>query len=218
MFWDNIGSTINVVDKYLNWKWASDTWYFTYYDKEVWEEKKYELSEFVLLRKAYTIKWWSDEFNKPIYSNKIDRFDEVLNVKTWDTTIVKWIYKDIKWDLAWWKLYIVLTVLHNWEVLDIPVKWMDFFELNEVLKWINTNNNKIKFIEAKEWEKWVVKFKTPVFWLWWEIIKEEKDMWFEVVKVIKEWLQVKEEFETIEEEIKKMDKIEEEISIEDIPF
>ena len=192
MFWDN-NETNNIVDKFLTWKWAIDTWYFIYYDKKEWIEKKYDLWEFILIRKSYNIKWFSKVLNKPIYSNKIDKFDEELIVKAWDNVIIKWLYKDIKWDLVWWILHLTLTVLHNWEVIDIPVKWLAFFELNEVIKDTNTNTNKIKFIEAKDWGSWAIKFRTPTFWTWWEITEEEKSLASEIVKTIKDNIKIKSE-------------------------
>ena len=71
-----------IVEKYLTWKGASDAGMFIYYDKEAGEEKEFNLTEFILLRKSFTIKGWSDAQEKAIYSNQIDKFTEELYVKS----------------------------------------------------------------------------------------------------------------------------------------
>ena len=212
MFWDNNNNSItNVVDKYLNWKGASETWYFVEYNKEKWEEEKYELEDFILIRKCYSIRWWSDIQKKPIYSNKIDRFDEILTIKSWEILINKWIYSDVKWDLWGGRLHLHLIWLSNWIVIDIAFKWLAFFKVWEVIKNMDTNINKLTFNGAESWQKGVVKFKTPLFIPWKEIGIDENRLALEIVKTIKN--------NKKNSNIKEIEKEEEEeISIEEVPF
>lgn len=186
MFGEN-NNNDRIVDKYLTWKWASDAWHFVYYDKEAGENKIYKLDEFILLSKWFKIMWWSDKHSKPIYSNQITAFSEELSVRAWDNNIVKWIYSEIKDDIlsAWGKLHVCYTWLVNDEVIEIPLKWLSFFNSSEVLKQINTNENKIKLGEALAGKKWAVSFKSAVFVEWSKINDEEKEVALSVVQRIK---------------------------------
>ena len=161
----------NPIKKYLEWRWASDAWYFAFYDKEQWERVKYDLQDFSVIKVWYVIKWWSNESNKPIYSNTINNFKEHFTVLTKEWKLFSGKYNKAEIEALWWKLYISITVFTNWETVNFVLKWMAYFNFNELLEKNNwsqarfepTRWKMVRLEWFEEWKKLAVKFRTPKF-------------------------------------------------------
>lgn len=208
-----------IVTKYLEWKGWKDAWYFTYYDKDKWENVVKEIKSFIILKKGYTVKWYSEQNNSFIYSNEVEMIgQEEMNVRThsWKT-IATGIYKDIKWDIlsAWGKLHIALTVmLDNKEVIQFFLKGQNFFNFTEIMNTIDINNHKITFEWAEDMKKWANKYKAPIFVQWEAITAEERAKASEIAPKLRK--DVEEENKQIQEEIS--DEKAKDVDEEDLPF
>ena len=170
--------------KYLKWKWASDAWFFEYYNSEDKTTNKYSFDEIAVKNVSYTVKGWDDAGNLPIYSNDIESFREgenELKVRTKTGVLYEWPYNKEAIEATGGKIHIkVIGVDNKWEEVEITLKWTNFFNLSEVLKTFDTKAFKLAFDKTEDWKKWAVKYKSVFF--------------------------------------KKGSAIEEEISVEDIPF
>jgi len=152
--------------KYLNYKGASDSWHFEFYNKEKGENVKFKLTEVVIKDVCYTVKGWDEASNSAIYSNDIKQFaDEELTVRSKGGELVKGIYRDIKEDIlsAGGKLHIKVIGIQAWEEIVITLKGLNFFQLSEVLKDLDKATTKLKFKGTEDDKKGSVKFKKTVF-------------------------------------------------------
>lgn len=152
------------LDFYLKWKGAADAGKFVYWDGEA--EVEYKLEEFIVLRKGYAIKGWSEKHGSNMYSNQIDNFNEELNVRAGENDIVSGVYSDIKGDVleAGWKIHLVLTCLTVWgDLIQIPLKGAAFASYLDFDKENNTNEVKVKFDGFEDGKKGAVKYRTPKF-------------------------------------------------------
>lgn len=164
------------ITKFLEWKWAKDGGYFSFYNKEEGANESFDLDEeFIVLRTGWSVKWYNERV-KWIYSNEIERIgSEIIEVKGGNETLAKGLWKDIKDQVLALgaKLQRVITVLYKGEVIGIAVKGSALYELNTLLSTMSITKNKIEFKGADLRKKGAVEYQVPLFEIGSSITKDD---------------------------------------------
>ena len=155
--------------KYLEWKWASDAGFFSYYDGE--KNVQYKLDGDISVNEVgYTIKWFDEESNSPIYSNDLVQWEDgranwdepfVVKCKRW--TIFEGKYSKETIIALGAKLHIKVTGKHNGEDVCITLKGQNYFNLSQLLESIDRKTTTFKVTWATDEKNWAVKYKAPIF-------------------------------------------------------
>lgn len=146
------------VDIQLNWKGKDSDWFFTSYSKETQENTKYDIGRSAIVNIWFMVKWFNEQLNNAVYSNKIDRWDEKVVVRAkWDI-LAEWLWSEIKDKVSWlWgSIHKVVTLLElsTWKLVEIYLKgqagwwivdketkktvWWWFWEVEmKVKRWMN---------------------------------------------------------------------------------
>lgn len=159
---------VNVIAKYLVFK--GNTWLFTYYDKETKENKTVKRHNdpnwFILLTTGYTIQWFDDKASCKVYSNEVKSLKDedliVRSMKDWELFRGKYSEIKEKANAQGYQLCYCLTFLDKGEVNRISFKGASFFNVSELMKKIDINKYKVKFVWCEDGTKGAVKYKMPV--------------------------------------------------------
>jgi len=153
--------------KYLEWKGATDAWYFAYYDKEEKVNKPFKLGEFAVKDIEYTVRGFDESTNSNIYSNDIKSFnDEVFVVKSKGGELFEGRYKKEDILALWAKLHIKITALANGEEVVIYLKGNNYFNFSKLIGRdgdVDTATTMVKIEGASDEKAGAVKYKAPIF-------------------------------------------------------
>ena len=177
---------ISPITIHAEWKGWAEKGFFEYYDKDLQENKKLELKDFVIIKTWYKISGFDERTSWGIWSNEINGFDEELYVSTKSGLLTSWLYKEIKMDVnaRWGNLYRVLTVLSDWELISLSMKGSAFWSVSKILdgekedgkvisKPVNFRKNSILFTWFEDAKKGAVKYRVPVFTEWSELTADQ---------------------------------------------
>lgn len=205
------------IDKFLQWEGHINNGYFSFYNKETGKKEKYDLTDFIIIKTWYTIKWYNDKKWKGAFSNEIESFKEDFIVRFFDNEkIAEGQYRDIKDKLPdGIKLHLAITVFTNGELVEFFLKGIAFFEFSELLKTINIFKNKVVFKWIKKDKKWATEFTLPVWEMWADITKDERKQAKELDTKLKTYDQQK---FTRPEKNDKQELVKDEEFIDDVPF
>ena len=161
-------TTESPVKKYLSW--SSNDKCFTYYDRELKENKKLALPlKFVHLDEMATIKGWHDPSSSGIYSNEVKSTkNEPLTVRAFKGgDLASGLYQDIKLKVngLGGDYHASIYLFLNGEVVNLSIKgsalmtWSDFAKQNRK----SFLGSYIEITGALDAKKGSVKYSVPVF-------------------------------------------------------
>jgi hypothetical protein len=161
-------STESPVKKYLSW--SSNDKCFTYYDRELKENKKLSLPlKFIHLDEMSTIKGWHDPSTSGIYSNEVrSTKNDSLTVRSFKGgELATGLYQDIKLKVngLGGDYHASIYLFLNGEVVNLAIKgsalmtWSDFSKENKKA----FLGSYIEVTGALDAKKGSVKYSVPVF-------------------------------------------------------
>jgi len=198
--WKKSSFTKSPIKFFLNWKWWVESWWlFEYYDKDLGQRVTFDIEwkKMVVLRIWTSVTWFSKASNKWIWSNEVEKSDEIITVRTAncdkykDWIIAEWKWADIKDKVenAWWKYQRALTVLCEWDVIWLWLfgSWIwNWFDITkEDLFKVQTNYVVQKWSEKATF--WKIEFIKPIYEFSSEISDDDVKKAIEASNIVKEY-------------------------------